>query len=504
MKIFSSDQTRQLDAYTIQHEPIPSIDLMERASATFTSWFCTQFSGLNQTVAIFCGPGNNGGDGLAVARMLLHRGYSVEVFVLKIGNSVSDDHRINRRRLDDLRGISVKEVQKEDAFPDLSGATLLIDAIFGSGLSRPVEGYWGQLIDQINQLPQPMVAIDIPSGLFADRPSAGSIIRAAHTFSFEAPKLAFFFPENAPFIGEWVVRSIGLSPVAIAQTDASHHYLISSDLSTILKHRQKFDHKGTYGHALLVVGSYGKTGAAILAAKACLRSGAGLVSVHVPRSSYTILQVAFPEAMVSVDSHEFVFTEVEDITPYRAIGVGPGIGTNKLTQQALLDLIKKSEQPLVIDADGLNILAKNPDWIDLLPANSILTPHPKEFERLFGATTNSFERLQLQMQIAQQKKIILILKGAHTCVALPNGNCYFNSTGNPGMGTGGSGDVLTGMLTGLLAQQYTPKEAALLGVYLHGSAGDIAADELEQESLLAGDIVQHIGLAFKRLKSTQT
>jgi hydroxyethylthiazole kinase-like uncharacterized protein yjeF len=501
MKIFSSDQTRQLDAYTIQHEPISSIDLMERASATFTSWFCTQFSDLNQTVAIFCGPGNNGGDGLAVARMLLHRGYSLEVFVLKIGLTVSEDHRINRERLDNFRGISVKEIQKDDDFPDLSSANLLIDAIFGSGLSRPVEGYWGQLIDQLNQLPQPMVAIDIPSGLFADGPSSGHIVQANYSFCFESPKLAFFFPENAPFVGQWVVRSIGLSPVGIAQTDTPYHYLTGLDLSAHLKLRQKFDHKGTYGHALLIGGSYGKTGSAILAAKACLRSGAGLVSVHVPRSSYNILQIAFPEAMVSVDSHEFVFTGVEETGPYRAIGVGPGIGTNKLTQQALLELIKKSKQPLIIDADGLNILAQHPDWIDLLPTNSMLTPHPKEFERLFGPSENDFERFQLQRQVAQQKKIILILKGAHTCVALPNGNCYFNSTGNPGMGTGGSGDVLTGMLTGLLAQQYTPEEAALLGVYLHGLAGDIAAEELEQESLLAGDIIQHIGLAFKALKS---
>lgn len=499
MKILTAEQIRALDACTIAQEPISPIDLMERAALTFVHWLTGRFNDTDRLVCIFVGPGNNGGDGLAAARLLHQRSYNVYLYRCHIGSAVSDDFQANWERLPAQDTIPVTDLHSGDPMPDLPKGALLIDAIFGSGLNRPLSGYWAELIAAINAAPVIRVAIDVPSGLFTDGPSEGACVEADHTFSFELPKLAFFFAENQHRIGEWTTGSIGLDASFIGQSETPFFYLDRPMVQPLLHTRRRHDHKGTFGHALLLMGSYGKTGAAILAARACLRSGVGLVTTHVPHSAYWPLQTAVPEAMVSGDAGEYFLSTLPDLKPYNAIGAGCGWGQETVTAQMLRQLIESRRQPLVLDADALNLLAKDQELLYRLPENSILTPHPKEFERLFGTAANGFERNALQRRMATALNVIIVLKGAHTCIAAPDGACYFNSTGNPGMATGGSGDVLTGIITGLLAQSYPPLEAALLGVWLHGLAGDLAARDLGYEALLAGDIVDYLGAAFQYL-----
>lgn len=499
MKILSATQTRQLDSFTIENEPIASIDLMERASLAFTNWFTEQFP-TTQPVHIFCGIGNNGGDGLAIARLLHERSYPVEVYTCTISEKTSDDFATNRERLKKLPQVHLHSIQKGDKFPVIPKNAIILDAIFGSGLNRPVEGYWGKLLEHLNQQAATRVSVDVPSGLFADEHTSGTVFKADCVATFQLPKLAFFLAENQEYIGEWTVLDIGLQEEFISKTECPHETLTPEHIASLLKKRHRYDHKGTFGHALIIAGSYGKMGACILSAKAALRAGCGLITIHAPKAGYEILQIAFPEAMVIVDDHECVFTKAKNVQQYDAIGIGPGLGTNELTVDGLENLLQKIQKPLVIDADGLNILAKNPKLLERVPDFSILTPHPKEFERLFGETSDNFERLELARSKAQEFNLYIVLKGGHTCIATPEGKCYFNTTGNPGLATGGTGDVLTGIITGLLAQKYTSFEACVIGTYLHGLSGDIAAAELEQEALLAGDVIDHLGKAYKRLK----
>ena len=499
MKILSTSQIRELDQYTIKNEPIHSIDLMERASVHFCEWFTHQFTDIKKTVNIFCGNGNNGGDGLAVTRILHLKGYDVNIYLCNIGSNRSEDNQVNLDRLAQFENIPVSPINEGDDFTQISPDGIIIDAIFGSGLNRPVTEYWADFLDYLNQLDVIRIAIDIPSGLFADKDTKTTTFHSNYTLTFELPKLSFFFLENQESIGNWIVKKIGLHPDKITSSATPYFYVDKNMIGTLLKSRPKFGHKGTFGHALLIVGSYGKMGAAILSSTACIRSGAGLLSVHIPKCGYEIMQISVPEAMASIDQHQYYLSEIPKLRNYKAIGIGCGLDKKKTSRAALKELLKKATQPLVLDADALNILSQQPDWYDLIPPNSILTPHPKEFERLFGKTEHHFDRIQLQINEAQKRGIIIVLKGAHTSIATPDGNCFFNSTGNPGMGTGGSGDVLTGIITGLLAQNYPAVEAAILGVYVHGLAGDLAAADLEHESLIARDLNDYLGKAFVQI-----
>ncbi len=503
MKIFPAPKIRELDAFTIQNEPVASIDLMERAALTFAKWMQEKYPDENCPLYFFCGSGNNGGDGLAVARILQQRFYNCSVFLVSTGGEMSADCQTNLQCLEKMRSVPIQKIETENDFPVPPENAILIDAIFGSGLNRPLEGLPARLIERLNSLPNERVAIDIPSGLFADRHTTGLAFKAQRTLTFELPKLAFFLAENQDETGDWEVCCIGLDKKFIESQTTDFQTIEPDFLKSFLKKRKKFDHKGTYGHALMIAGSYGKVGAAVLAAKACLRSGCGLVTVHAPRSAYEILQISFPEAMVSVDSHQFVFCEVPNLNKYQAVGAGCGLGNSHMTEEALAELLEQCKLPLVLDADALNLLSKNQHLLQKLSPDTILTPHPKEFERLFGKTENDFERLELLRQKAAELNCFIALKGAYTCVATPEGKCFFNTTGNPGMGTGGTGDVLTGMLTGLLAQGYTALQACLLGVYLHGLAGDIAAQNTEQEALLASDLIACIGKAFAQLHESK-
>ncbi len=500
MKILSAQQTQALDQATMDQEPIRSLDLMERASLAFFRAFCRYYDDTGRSIVILCGTGNNGGDGLAVARLLHHAGYEVTVWLARVSEQGSPDYTANLKRLPRWNAVNVVTLEKGSPLPDIPKNAVVIDGLFGSGLNRPVAGYWAEVLTYLNEAPSQRVAIDIPSGVFADKPSDGVSFRADRTITFEYPKLAFFIPENEDRVGDWTVVPIGLHAPTLAAMDTPYYFTTEHDAAALWRPRKRFAHKGTQGHALMICGSYGMIGAAILSVRSCLRSGPGLVTAHLPTCGYQIVQSSVPEAIVSLDCHGYYWSEVPPTGGYAAIGVGCGIGQKATTSDALLGLLETTDTPMVLDADALNLLAKHDDWMNYIPAGSILTPHPGEFRRLAGSFDNHLDRLANLRELARDKKCTFVLKGAFTAVALPSGEIHFNGSGNPGMATAGSGDVLTGLLTGLLAQGYSSESAAILGVYIHGLAGDLAADHLGHEALLASDLVQNLGRAFYRLK----
>jgi len=487
MKILFPAQIKAVDALTIEREPISSIDLMERAATACVDWLLEHLD-FPYKIAVFAGPGNNGGDGLAIARILQNTRNYVSVYMLTDTDKLSSDTLINYNRLTGCQTIFLSEKN----MPALPASTIVIDALFGIGLSRPLDGLAAQTVAHINKSECTVVSIDMPSGLFCGDNSENipdRIIRANFTLTFQQPKLSFFFAENAEFTGEWETLDIGLLPKAIEKQDSKYFVLQKEDFSEIFKPRKKFAHKGDFGHACLIAGSRGMMGACVLAVKSCLRAGVGLVTAHIPRDSNVIMQISVPEAMVSLDADTEVFSNIPDLSAYSAIGVGPGIGKKPQTQKALLALLHEiNDRKLVLDADALNIISENPDWLKLLPPNSILTPHPKEFDRMAGNSENGYQRHLKQIEMAKEYGVIIVLKGAHTSIATPDGFCFFNTTGNPGMATAGSGDVLTGIIVSLLAQGRSPQIAACAGVWLHGAAGDIAASN----TLIASDIIEYI------------
>ncbi len=505
MKILKSSQIREVDEFTIKNEPIISVDLMERAARTISNWIAEKIS-KEKGVKIFVGPGNNGGDGLAIARQLIDDKYKVEVFILNISGNLSKDCQINLDRLKAQMQNCIHEINKKSDFPEINKNDIIIDGLFGSGLTRPLDGLIKNLVQHLNNSDAEIIAIDIPSGLFGEnnlQNDLEAIIKAKYTLTFQLPNLSFFLPENEIFVGIWKILPIGLNNDFINSLD-SDFYMVDSDYikSKILK-RTKFSHKGNYGHVLMIAGSYGKMGAAILASKACLRTGSGLVTVHVPRIGYEIMQTAIPEAMISIDQSDIIFTNIPDAESYTSVGVGPGIGTKQNTKKALANLIAEVSTPIVFDADALNIISEQNELLKNIPENSILTPHPKEFVRLAGEVSNDYEKIHTQINFSVTYKVIVVLKGANTSITCPDGACYFNSTGNPGMATAGSGDVLTGIILSLLGQGYKPKDAAITGVYLHGLAGDIASEKIGQEALIASDIIENLGYAYLRIKENK-
>jgi NAD(P)H-hydrate epimerase len=501
MKFFTCSQITEIDQLTMKFEPIASIDLMERASVQAADWIRSNVDS-NIPIYLFAGPGNNGGDALAIARILASAGLTCSVFLSTFGRELKGDPATNWQRLEEQNKVSLNRINSENDIPEIPSEVVLVDGLFGSGLNKPLDGLAVQIVQKINQSGAKVISIDIPSGLFGEDNSLNDlnkVIKASYTLTFQFPKLSFLFPENEGVVGEWTVLPIGLHPEAISQIQSDYNLLTKEFISTKMKKRDKFSHKGTYGHALLIAGSYGKMGASVLTSKACLRAGVGLLTSHTPKQGYQIIQNSVPEAMTSIDSSETVFSEVPDLFAFSAIGIGPGLDKKQETQLALKVLLQAKPSKLVVDADALNILSENKDWLQLLPDNAILTPHPKEFERLAGSFAGSFGRLQKQVQFSARYKVIVIVKGAHTCITFPDGQVFFNSTGNPGMATAGSGDVLTGIILGLLAQKYSPEDAALIGVYLHGLAGDLAASKWGEQALIASDIVEQLGSAFLQL-----
>ncbi|MGB5928089.1 MAG: NAD(P)H-hydrate dehydratase, partial [Cyclobacteriaceae bacterium] len=411
----------------------------------------------------------------------------------------SEDFTVNLRRLEDV--CPVQEIRTAGQIPDLADFDILIDALFGSGLSRPAEGIFAAVIEAMNRVSAPAISIDIPSGLFSDKAtSEGAVVQATHTFTFQVPKLAFILPENGRHVGNWEVLDIGLHPKALKDAETDHLIITEKELRSFLQVRSQFSHKGNFGKACIIAGSKGTMGAAVLSGRACLRSGIGLLTMHIPCCGYSIVQSAIPEAMAHCDMSSDHLSSIPDLTSFTVIGAGPGIGTSSAAVKAIRDLLTNVNSPLVLDADALNILSENRELLKLLPENTILTPHPREFERLAGESRNGFEQLDLQKDFSRKYNVIVVRKGAHTAVSLPNGKVFFNDTGNPGMATGGSGDVLTGIITATLGT-YEPWQAAILGVYLHGLAADLALETQSQESLLPTDLTEYIGRAYEILWS---
>ena len=500
MKILPVDKIREADAYTILHEPIADIDLMERAATECFNWL-SQNIPTGRKIKVFCGTGNNGGDGLVIARLMARIGYTVEVFIFGSKEKFTANCRTNYERLPGNPEVSCQFIREDDELPELTGKTgIVIDALIGSGLSQPVKGFLSKVVDHLNASHSLVISIDIPSGLFSDDSMTGhpkaSVVRADHTLTFAPVKLAFMFPENDRYIGNWHALDIGISGEFIDRAETKNYYLRYEDIHPLLKSRNTYSHKGQFGHALLICGSMGKMGAAVLGARACLRSGAGLVTAHIPGAGNEILQTAVPEAMVDLDESDTSFSSIRDLSAYNAIAIGPGICQTQETANALKLLIQNAAIPMIFDADALNILSENKTWFSFIPKGSILTPHPKEFERMVGKVSDQFERNRVQREFSVKHHVYIILKGAHSAITTPEGTCYFNSTGNPGMATGGSGDVLTGILAGLKAQGYSSLETCLTGTFIHGLAGDFATEERGQESVIAGDIIENLGKAF--------
>lgn len=503
LKILPIEDIRELDAYTIINEPVRSIDLMERAAHECYKWISSTVNDVS-SFKVVCGMGNNGGDGLAVARKLHQDGHTVEVYYVRHALEASEDNKKNFDKIADVAGLIVTEIFEEDPLIEINDGDIVIDALVGSGLNKPVTGFLAEIIKQINISNGYVIAIDIPSGLFADSPSPDSnktaIVKADYTLSFQLPKFAFFMPENDKYVGKWILLNINLSRDFINNSSSSFFLTQKNDCKDILRPRQKFAHKGTYGHGLIIAGSLGKIGASILAAKATLRAGAGLVTAHIPICGMNAMHAAVPEVMIDLDDSETHLTTFPDLSIYNAIAFGPGAGMHQDTQNTLKLLIQVTKSPLIIDADGLNILSENKTWLSFLPPDSILTPHPKEFERLTSKADNHFSRIEILRAFAQRFKLYVILKGAWSAIACPDGTIYFNPTGNPGMATGGTGDVLTGILLGLKASGYSSKEACILGTWLHGKAADIAVEKNSQPSMIASDIIDYLGKAFKKLE----
>lgn len=496
MKLLSSTQIKEWDQYTIQNEPISSIDLMERASQTFVHWFISIYKDTNTPVDIFCGNGNNGGDGLAIARLLRDRFYVVSVHVLKFAKHDSLDFEINLKRVKLQSEIKLHFIN--EVIPQVPESSIIIDSLMGIGINKPVNGELKDLIKAINQLPNKKISVDIPSGLPSEGSAIGETICPDFIYTFQLPKISFFMQDNYAYCPSWVVGDIHLNPIFLSNVVTNCYLMDHNLIRSLYKIRQKFQHKGSFGHAMIIAGSKGKIGAAILATKACLRSGGGLVTVCIPEIGVEIIHETIPEAMVLSTGFQCLNSCPEHLDDY-TLGIGPGLGMDHKTIKALSNILYSTSKPIVIDADALNIIANQPTLLDILPKNSILTPHPREFERLFGKTNTESQRLAFAKAKAKKYQIFIILKGAQTRIFTPDGIEYINTTGNPGMATAGSGDVLTGILTGLLSQKYTPLNAAILGVYLHGLAADLALEVQSQESLLATDIISYLGKAYKTI-----
>lgn len=504
MFILNQDQLKFADEYTITHEPIASIELMERAANACATRITKEIKN-NQTVFIFCGKGNNGGDGLAIARMLIEQNYNCKALVVNYTSAFSKDCQTNYNKLKALKAEALIEINSEDDFEKIKFTSddLIIDALLGTGLNKPLSGLLETTVQFINRNFLNIISIDCPSGLFIDKTNSSDdiIIRSSLTLTFQFPKLAFLFAQNKYSVPEFEVVDICLHPHLEYLIKPNLFYLEKATIKQLIIPRTKFSHKGNFGHALLIAGSATMQGAAVIAAKACLRSGAGLLTVHSTKEVLHKVINTLPEAMSSEDANTNFISELPDLKKYNAVAVGPGLGTHLETQQVIKKLFNYNSANLILDADAINILADNKTWLAFLPPESILTPHPKEFDRLTKKHENDFDRFKTAQYFALNNRCILILKGAHTVICMPDGSSHFNSSGNSGLAKGGSGDTLTGIILGLVARGYNPAKAALIGVYIHGFAADLCAIKSSKESLLASDVIKVLGRAFNKIES---
>ncbi len=500
MKILTAEQLSEADNKTIERQKITSEELMERAATLVFNEIHNRLNGAQIPVKIFCGIGNNGGDGLVIARHLIQHGYKVTVYIVNYSDKRSKDFLANYEKLKNISSNWPQLIRGEEDFPDINTGDFVIDSIFGIGLNRPIDGWVSKLVGKLNNSEAFILAIDMPSGLFADKAKKANsvVIKANYTLSFQTPKLAFFLPETMNFVGDLQILDIGLDKEFLSTIKSSQHLISEEEALILYQPRKTNTHKGNYGHVLIAGGSYGKIGSVLLTATAALRSGSGLCSLYIPKCGYSIVQTALPEAMVITDAESEVLSSYPDTFKADVVCFGMGSGTETKPLNALKALLNAVNSPVVIDADGLNILSKNKELLELLPENSVLTPHPGELKRLIGEWEDDFQKLKMLKSFSAKHNIIMVVKGAHTIV-VDGQEIYVNNSGNPGMATAGSGDVLSGVITSLIGQSYEPVTAAVLGVFLHGKAGDFAAEELGYEGVLAGDIAKNIGRAIKDL-----
>ncbi|WP_420574232.1 NAD(P)H-hydrate dehydratase [Kordia sp.] len=496
MKIYSADQIYEAIKTTIEKNQITSNDLLEFAGTQVFNWFHTRMQGAQVPIHIYCGIGNNGGLGLVLGRHLLHHGYNVHTYVVNFSDKRSRDFLINYDRIKEFK-VWPRLLSSGEEFPEMKKEDIIVDAIFGIGLNRETSDWVKSLIKYINASDAYTVSLDVPSGLYPNHAPEDkeAVIKSNYTLTGQAPKLSFFLPETGIHLQQWEALDVGFDQEYLQTTDTEVQLIDKFEVLPLYIPREKYGHKGTYGHSLIVGGSFGKMGAVTLSSAACLRVGTGLISAYIPECGYTILQTSLPEAMVICDEGEKHITKIQYDVEAKAIGMGVGMGTDATTVKALKAFLKTNTTPLIIDADALNILATNKTMLKSVPKKSILTPHPRELERLIGEWSDDFDKLEKAKAFAKKYDIVLIIKGAHTITIYDN-YLYINNTGNPGMATAGSGDVLTGMLTGLISQDYDPITAAIFGVYLHGKAGDLALSGLGYQALTASDIVDHIGDAY--------
>lgn len=507
MKIFTTQQIYDADKLTIENQQIASHELMERAAIQIFNWLHLRLQGAPVKIHLFCGIGNNGGDGISLARHLKDHGYTIEVHVVNYSDKRSEDFLLNLSRLKE-RKIWPNYINSATVLPVINSQDIVIDAIFGIGLNRDPDAWIIALIKHLNASKAFVLSVDIPSGLFTDqginKPEA--VVNASYVLSFQTPKLVFFLPETGVFVKQWEVLDIGIDPEYLIKTESDFELIGKNEVLPIYIPREKFSHKGTYGHSLIIGGSYGKIGAVQLTSRACLAAGSGLVTALVPKCGYIPLQTALPEIMVLTSNSEELISDIDfNFTP-TVIGIGIGLGTSKEVKKAFSSFLDTNSVPLVIDADGLNLLSETKSLLKKMPPKSVLTPHPKELERLIGTWKDDFEKLKKAKEFSAKYNCILVLKGANTITIYQNKG-FINTTGNPGMATAGSGDVLTGIITGLIAQGYDPLKAAVFGVYLHGSAGDIALESYGYQALNASAIIDALGYAyidlFKRPEATE-
>jgi ADP-dependent NAD(P)H-hydrate dehydratase / NAD(P)H-hydrate epimerase len=494
MKILTPQQIKQCDEFTINHLPVTSIELMERAASACAGYISNKLP-KPEKVIIICGKGNNGGDGLAIARLLQNKNYSVEVFIIEHSERSTPDFEENLKR---YQGQLIKVHSLKDFRILSSPGSLIIDAILGNGLNKPLEGMLKEVVEKLNSSRGYKLAIDVPTGLFANSENKKdqTIFKAEKTITFQTPKLNFLFKENYPFVGDFEILEIGWVKEADNDLETDYFFVTDNEIKSIYKKREKFVSKHNFGHALIVAGSHGKVGAAVLATRACLRGGAGLTTTYSPTCAYSVLQSAAPEAMCISDSNNDFIGSLPDLKKYNSVAIGSGIGIQDQTKRVVADLIQQCNVPLVIDADAINMLAENKTILTTLKPDTILTPHTKEFERLTTTSKTDFEKLSFGIEFAKKYQIILILKGVYTAIIKGDGKVYFNSTGNSSLAKGGSGDALTGIIAAQLAQGYKPFEAAILSVYLHGLAADICTETQGKESVIASDVIEALGSAF--------
>lgn len=489
---------READAYTIAHEPIPSIDLMERASNAFVCWFINHFPDKNERITVYCGTGNNGGDGLAIARILHQHGYSaIGIIIARFSDKSTEDFNINLQKVIQA-GLPIREMAA-GAAPEVSGSEILIVALLGTGLNKPLDGDYKRLVEHINSLHKTVVSVDVPAGLFCDGevPAGAAILRSDLVITFQQPKINFLLPESGPYIGRWEAVNIGLDEAFIRSLNTPYHLVTEKDIRQMLKPRQRFSNKGIYGHALVVAGQAETMGAALLSASACVYAGCGLTTACIPASGLTALNSYMPEIMAVV-RHDMALPEIE-WTKFNTIGIGPGLGKDDLALELLTDILTNYKKPVILDADALNLLASHRELWQCVPEGSILTPHMKEFDRLFGTHHNWWQRLQTGIQMAAEHSIYILLKNDYTIVFTPQGKAYFNSTSNPAMAVGGMGDILTGIIAGLMAQQYTPEEACVIGAFIHGKAGDDLALPSRLHVVLPSQVAQRVPAVMAKL-----